>query len=133
MIRPIDDPGAPGDIDAVIREVIAELEARARRRQPGEDPHWWPAIEIAERFGIRAGGSKDSRKRGVRLLMAQLAERRSDLVASFKGYALATDAADLAEYRGFRHKMGLAHLAAESACRRSEAQSDTTGQYRMFA
>jgi hypothetical protein len=120
------------DVEAVIREVIAELEARARRRVPGDEPHWWPSTQIAERFGIRRGGSKDSRKRGVRLLMAQLAERRSDLVASFKGYALATDAADLAEYRGFRRRMGLTHLAAESAIRRSEALADTTGQYRMF-
>jgi hypothetical protein len=80
MNRPFDDAL---DLEAVIREVIAELEARARRRRPGEDPIWWPAIEIAERFGIRRHGSKDSRKRGVRLLMSQLAQRRSDLVPAF--------------------------------------------------
>jgi hypothetical protein len=129
MIRPIDDSL---DVEHVIREVIAELEARARRRQPGQDPHWWPAVEIAERFGIRKGGSKDSRKRGVRLLMTQIGERRSDLIASFKGYAIATDAADLTAYQTFRHRMGLAHLAAEAQVKRSPALSDATGQYRMF-
>lgn len=128
MNRPIDR-----NIDeaAVTAEVIAELEGRARRRPPGDDPGWWPAIQIAQRFGIREHGSTDSRKRGVRLLMARVAEGRSDLVASFHGYALAADPTDLTRYQTFRRRMGLAHLAAEAASRRSQAQADADGQYRL--
>ena len=125
------DADANMDESALALAAVAELEARTRRRRPGDDPAWWPSIEIAVRFGIRPHGSADSRKRGVRLLMARIAETRSDLIASFHGYALATEPGDLTSYQTFRRRMGLAHLAAASHQRHSEAQADADGQYRL--
>src|SRR5437773_75075 len=82
------------DIQAVIDSIICELGFRRRNRQPASEPTWWAAIDIARQFEIRPRGSDDSRKKGVRLIMAEIRKQREDLIACFHGYALAVDAAD---------------------------------------
>lgn len=120
------------ETEQIIAGILRELERRRRARAPEAPPRWWPAIEIARRFGIRERArTDDSRKRGVRLVMDKVAERRDDLIASFRGYALARDAADLSRYRDFRRRMGLAHLQDAGATARSGAADDATGQLRL--
>jgi len=122
------------DDDLVIAEIRQELEARARRRQTGQDPRWWPAIEIAERFNIRPRGSKDSRKRGVRNIMRKVMERYPDVISSHApsgGYAIAASQGDLTNYQDQRRRSGHAHLATVSQQRRSVAADDAQGQLRM--
>lgn len=116
------------DVDKVIAGILKELERRRRRRRPEAPPRWWPSIEIARRFGVRKRSGDDSRKRGVRDIMARIAEERSDLIASFDGYALARDAADLRRHKQWLRKMGIRQVARASRVTKRRAYDDATGQ-----
>lgn len=70
------------------RTILAELRNREGRRPVGQSPEWWPAIAIAERFGIRPCASTSSRERAVRILIDRIRETTKELVASLRGYAL---------------------------------------------
>lgn len=112
--------------------IRAELEARVRRRRPGGPPNWWPAIMIADALGVRVGSSRESRRRGVRVIMAVVMEQQADVISSFDGYAIATEPSDIAAYQEHRRKIGLGHLADAAASTRSVAQDDLAGQARLF-
>lgn len=126
--RPTDDAL---EVDKVSAGIIRELERRRSKRRPEAPPRWWRAIEIARRFRIREGSGDDSRKRGVRRIMTMIAEDRSDLIASFRGYALARDAADLRRHKDWLRRMGLHQLAHAHRVTRSAAYDDATGQLRL--
>lgn len=116
----------------VMQKIHHYLMRRAARRQPGAPPRPIPSIAIARLFGIREHGSTDSRKRGVRTIIDVMRKDGIPVLSNFRGYYLAADAADHAEWRQFRHRMGLAHLAAESVDRHAPATLDADGQYGLF-
>lgn len=119
------------DEAATIRGVIELLERRRRARVPGQPPCWLPALAIAEALGIRAHGSDDSRKRGVRMLMTRVAEQHKDVIASYNGYALASNAGDLREYAEFLKHMGVKRLAHARDVTDSPVADDVAGQMRI--
>ncbi len=119
------------DVEAILRGIYEELDKRRRNRPVDAPPLWWPAIQIARRFEIRKGSSDDSRKKGVRLIMAEFAKRHDDFIASFNGYGLARDEADLKRYKQWLMQFGLKHVVHAHAVEHSQAMDDARGQLRL--
>ncbi len=120
------------DGELVKQQIIAALERRRDAARAGVHPRPLPALVIARAFGVRAGGSDDSRKRGVRLLIDDLRSAGKPIVADFSGYWLAATAADHLVYQEFRRRMGLHHLVDASADAKSDAFADAAGQLALF-
>jgi len=114
--------------DNVCMAVLRALERRHSARRPGNAPRPIPALVLARKFAIRPGGTSDSRKRGVRLVVEQLRRQGHAVLASPAGYHLGADPGDFACYEQFRRRSGLSHLRGAADAMRSEAAADAHGQ-----
>jgi hypothetical protein len=125
----------PDDIEqssATTADLIAALMRRLHAAPPGQSPRRIRALTIARRFAIRPHGSADSRKRGVRLLVDVMRRAGVPILSDFGGYYLADTARDHVEYQQFRRRLGLGHLAAAAADRRSVAAGTAGGQLSLY-
>ena len=118
--------------DQLATRILSHLERRLARSQPGQRPRPIRAVAIARAFDIRPQGNRESRRRGVRLVIRDLREHGAPIVTDGDGYWLARDAVDHQAYRDFRRRNGLAHLAAAATDARSPATSDAHGQLGLF-
>jgi len=127
--------GRDGDNqEAIKRAIVQALQRRRDQRRPGELPRVVPAIVLARRFEIRPRGSRDSRKRGVRLLIKELREQdQVPILMERRGYYLATDLADYQRAEEFARRSGLADLALGATIKRNPERSDAAGQLGLFA
>lgn len=114
------------------RDLVAALDRVRRRRRTGDLPRKVSAIALARFLSIRIGGSADSRKRGVRLLVRDLRAQGVPIAADLAGYWLAEESADHAAYQTFLRRRGLSHLAEAARDRRSPAAADASGQLALF-
>ena len=116
----------------IIAAVLVALERRRASVRPGELPRPVPALVIARKFGIRVGGSDDSRKRGVRLVVDALRKGGAPILSNFNGYFIGNTPADFIRYQEFRRRSGLSHLSSASAVTRSTALDEARGQRLLF-
>ena len=113
-------PREEGSTREVRRAIVAALQRRRDRRRPGELPRPISAMALARLFKVREGGSRDSRRRGVRLLIQALRDEDGVPVLSRgSGYYLGVDPADYEAAERFAKANGLGHLARAAAIRRS--------------
>lgn len=121
------------DRDELKRHIVAALQRR-RDRRPGEAPKPLPAIAIARCFGIRPRGGRDSRKRGVRILIRELREADGYAILPCDGgYYLGQDLADYQRAEQFARRSGLSDLALGAAIRHHPEHADAQGQMGLFA
>tara|TARA_R110002111_G_scaffold222330_1_gene284376 strand:+ start:113 stop:532 length:420 start_codon:yes stop_codon:yes gene_type:complete len=113
--------------------VLAALVKRRDKRRTGEPPRIIRALALARAFGINPHArQEDGRKRAIRKIIHDLRAAGEPICSTPKGYYLATEPSDWAEYNAWRQRQGLAHLAAASAAKRSPDAAEATGQLSMF-
>ena len=83
-------------------------------------------------MAIRPTGSDDSRKKGARNLVRGMRNKGVPIVSNLRGYWLAVETADFADYNHLLRRMGLSHLASASRSNRSPARAEAAGQMAMF-
>lgn len=128
-----DQPPDKIDQDEIKRRIVAALQRRRDRRRPGELPRPLPAIAIARAFGIRPRGSRDSRKRGVRLLVEQMRADGLPVLPSGGGYYLGTEPADYKAAAEFARRSGLSDLALAATIKHHPETAEASGQLGLFA
>ncbi|MFW6060924.1 MAG: hypothetical protein ACODAQ_12155 [Phycisphaeraceae bacterium] len=121
------------DQDEIKQQIVAALQRRRDARRPGELPRPVPAIVIAQRFGIRIGGSRDSRRRGARELIRALRKEGTPILPHGKGYYLASDLADYQAAEQYARRNGLQDLALAATIKHHPERADTAGQLGLFA
>ncbi len=105
---------------------------RLRRGQRHDKPRPISAYRLALALGVRPGGNKDSRKRGIRKIIKMLRDAGDPIAHSFAGYWWAETVGDHQAYRRQRRRDAMRHLAAESADKRSAAAAQAAGQMGLF-
>jgi hypothetical protein len=129
MTRPADE----ADRDDLKARVLSGLEKRRDARRTGDRPRTVSALVLARAYGIRPHArTEDSRKRGVRTIINALRAAGEPICSNDRGYWIATEPSDWAEYNAWRQRQGLAHLAAASRSKRSPQAAEATGQMSMF-
>jgi len=113
--------------------LFAALVARLRRSPPGQHAQPLRALVIARALGIRPQSGRESRRRGVRILISRLRSRGIPVATDGDGYWLAASPADHLVYQEYRRRCGLTNLVAASSDARSSAASDAVGQLGLFA
>ena len=119
-------------LDELELRLLGLLERRRHRRSRDGGIHRVNALAIGRALGIRPGSSDDSCKKGVRNLVRGMRGKGVPIVSNLKGYWLAVEPTDFADYHHLLRRMGLAHLASESRSKRSHARAEATGQMAMF-
>ncbi len=113
--------------------VLGALHKRQDGRRTGDPPKVIRALVLARLFGINPHArTEDSRKRAVRKIIHDLRQAGEPICSNDRGYWLASEASDWAEYNTWRQRQGLAHLAAVSQARRSSAAAETAGQMSLL-
>lgn len=113
--------------------VMTALVKRRNQRRTGEPPRITRALALARLFNINPQARQEcSRKRAIRKIIYALRAAGEPICSNDKGYYLATEASDWAEYNTWRQRQGLSHLAAASAAKRSPGAAETAGQLSMF-
>lgn len=120
------------EVDELHRQVLGALTRRAEARRTGELPRPIRAMALAIRFGVRLDSGRDSRRRGVRLIIARLREQGHPIATDGDGYWLAITTADHAVHQDYLRRNGLHDLAAASRDKHSPAASDAAGQIPLF-
>lgn len=121
------------DQEQARERLVLALESQRRRRRTGEFPRPISAARLAQLAGIRPGGNRESRRRGVRLAVEKLKKEGVPIAAGPAGYYIAETPEDHAAYRNFLHRHAIAELLTERAARRRSAAQEATGQLVMFA
>jgi len=119
------------DYADTLASIMDALQRRRDRRGPGEPPRPIPAMAIARRFDVRPNGSRDSKRRGVRKLIAELRADGLPVLSSDRGYYLGVTTEDFDQAEAFARKSGLSHLALAANVKRSTARADAEGQYSL--
>lgn len=114
------------------QRIIDALERRLVNIRPGKGPRPIRALALARLCGLRPGGSRESRRRGVRQLIARLRKQGKPIVTDGTGYWLAQTPEDHKVHQDFLRHSGLTQLAGASRDARSMPAADARGQLRLF-
>lgn len=114
------------------QQIIEALRRRCINVRAGERPRPIRALAIARRFDIRPGSSRESRRRGVRKIIARLRDEGHAIATDGTGYWLAMTPEDHAVHQAFLRRSGLKHLASAAKDQKSLPAADASGQMRLF-